>query len=171
MIYMDLGASLYKEGFGGASQQWFIDTYARNDLRPSRMFLWEATPHPAADVFKDVPDDLLFAYQWMNIPASSNGSSPANPLNILKRVASDEDFVALKIDIDNGPVELAFIAQIQSDQDLGRTIDEFFFEFHVNFEPMHPHWKNTISNDMYLHDAYNLFAGLRARGIRAHSWV
>lgn len=127
MVYMDLGASLYKSGLGGASQEWFIDSYAQNNLRPSRMFLWEAKPHPASDAYKDVPSDLLFAYQWINLPASANRSSPANPLNILKKVASHEDFVALKIDIDNGRGELEFIAQIQSDESLRSLIDEFFF--------------------------------------------
>lgn len=172
MIYMDLGASLYKSGSGGASQEWFIESYARNNLRPSRMLLWEAKSHPAPEVFKDVPDDLHFAYQWINIPASSDQSSPANPLNILKKIASDNDFVALKIDIDNGPGELEFVAQIENDGGLVDLVDEFFFEFHVNFPPMVPIWgASAISEDKYLPDAYGLFSRLRKRGIRAHSWV
>jgi hypothetical protein len=67
-----------------------------------------------------------------NIPATADPESEANPWNILRKVATPQDYVVVKLDIDNTPVEEQFIAQLQASSDLSSLIDEFYFEHHVN---------------------------------------
>lgn len=93
-----------------------------------------------------------------------------NPLEILRRIATPEDFVVLKLDIDTYPVEMAFIEQILSDDGLASLVDELFFEHHVTFEPLMPDWKKTAQPDASLEDSYEIFTRLRHMGIRAHGW-
>jgi hypothetical protein len=51
-------------------------------------------------------------------------------------------------------------------------VDEFYFEFHVNFQPMVERgWLDTDDRNKTLADAFKLFHELRQKGWRAHSWV
>ena len=43
--FFDLGASLYTAGIGGASQKWFVDTYAKRGIDFDRIFACERTNH------------------------------------------------------------------------------------------------------------------------------
>ena len=40
------------------------------------------------------------AYQYYNIPADAEPTSPRNPLQVLKSIATHRDYVVLKLDID-----------------------------------------------------------------------
>jgi hypothetical protein len=51
-------------------------------------------------------------------------------------------------------------------------VDEFFLEYHVNFQPMVERgWGSTVDPNKTLADAFVLFHQLRQKGWRAHSWV
>jgi hypothetical protein len=45
-----------------------------------------------------------------------------------------QDYVVVKLDIDNTPVETAFMDQIINDPELQALIDEMMFEHHVNVQ-------------------------------------
>jgi len=170
-MFFDLGASMWNSGLGGSSQDFFYNTYGSRNITFTRIFLWEATPISPASLFAMLPREIYQAYQFFNIPASTNLLDPANPLNIIKGVTKPEDYVVLKIDIDNYIAENEFIRQILSDIELQIRIDELYFEHHINFEPlMQCCWKMTADMSASLHDSYRLFYKLRSLGIHAHGW-
>eukprot|EP00612_Vaucheria_litorea_P003790 CAMPEP_0171461154 /NCGR_PEP_ID=MMETSP0945-20130129/5720_1 /TAXON_ID=109269 /ORGANISM="Vaucheria litorea, Strain CCMP2940" /LENGTH=279 /DNA_ID=CAMNT_0011987453 /DNA_START=353 /DNA_END=1192 /DNA_ORIENTATION=+ len=169
-IYIfDLGASYYTSGGGGTSQKWFIDTLSNHGYKKVEYFGWEAKPLSAEKVWQQVPDHLKPHYRWMNIPANPDPASGDNPWNFLKANVKVEDYVIVKLDIDNTPIEAKFMEQIVNDSKLSALIDEMFFEHHVNVNPMNSYW-HTQKETTYLSDSYDLMVGLRQRGIRFHGW-
>lgn len=59
----DLGASTYLAGVGGASQKVMLDHYASLGIRFDRVLMWEANKIDPTELFHNVPDKLLGAYQ------------------------------------------------------------------------------------------------------------
>mmetsp|Transcript_48529 Transcript_48529/g.155234 ORF Transcript_48529/g.155234 Transcript_48529/m.155234 type:complete len:106 (-) Transcript_48529:188-505(-) len=104
-----------------------------------------------------------------------------NPLNVMRAVALQGDFVVMKLDIDMNEVEKLLVFQILQSLDLQGLIDEFIWEHHVHRHPLEKAWKGSTGphesppSDPYrsatLEDSYQLFLALRKTGIRAHSWV
>jgi hypothetical protein len=171
-IMIDVGASTWNTGAGGASQSWFEQAYRKNGVKFDRYLMWEATPMSDSDIFGQLPPELWHKYQYFNVPASSDITNPASPINVLKQVAQPGDFVVFKLDIDNFVVESAILDQIVNDPMVLALVDEFVYEEHVNFGPMVKCcWRATANPNLTLHDSYQHFLQLRAKGIRAHSWV
>jgi hypothetical protein len=166
----DLGASLYNSGAGGASQQWFVETYESRGVSWDGIFAWEASVYPPDQLWSLVPRHLKPIYHYYNVPVNPELGHSDNALEYIRSVANPADFVVLKIDIDNTPVEEALIQQILASDELLGLIDEFYFEHHVNTKPMHKYW-NTDSSPRTLVDTYRIFTAMRRRGIRAHGWV
>ena len=164
--YFDLGASLYDEGAGGASQKWIVESYAARGVRWDGIWSWDAREYSQGDVWRRIPAELKPVYHWYNV-AADDGTN--NPLEFIRRVTDVEDYVLVKIDIDNRAVEEVVIKELlASDATLAR-VDELYFEHHVDIEPMRPYWGNVPGAS--LADTYALFAELRRRGVLAHSWV
>jgi hypothetical protein len=93
-------------------------------------------------------------------------------VRILKSIAQPADFVVFKLDIDNFAAENSILASLSGDPAASALVDEFFLEFHVNFQPMVERgWGNTVDPNKKLADAFKLFHELRQKGWRAHSWV
>jgi hypothetical protein len=93
-------------------------------------------------------------------------------VRILKSIAQQGYFVAFKLDIDNFAAENAILSNLVSDPAAALLVDEFFLEYHVNFQPMIERgWGNTVDPNKSLADAFKLFYSLRQKGWRAHSWV
>ena len=57
----DLGASTFRAGTGGASQQWFVETYAAHGIVFDRILAWEAINMTADRIFRHVPP------RWMDV--------------------------------------------------------------------------------------------------------
>ena len=113
---------------------------------------------------------MLHKYQYFNVPAAP-GEGPGSALGILKQIAQPGDFVVFKLDIDNSDVELPIVSALKESPEMLLLVDEFFFEFHVTFPPMMRFWGPSAAKDKQLADAYDLFQHIRAKGVRAHSWV
>lgn len=135
----------------------------------SGIFAWEATPHSAQTVFAELPGRLHHIYHWYNFPASADANDDKNPLVILRRVATPEDFVVLKIDIDTPKVENALVQQLYDDKHLLSLVDEMFYEHHVNMTPMSTWWGEIPG--LTLKDSFRIFLAFRRAGVRMHSWV
>jgi hypothetical protein len=54
--------------------------------------------------------------------------------------------------------------------DILALVDEFFWEHHVDFEPMNRAW-HLAGYCRNMNDSLNMFSALRRAGIRAHSWT
>ena len=76
------------------------------------------------------------------------------------------DFCAFTLDIDFPEVENALAQQLLENHG---HLKEFFFEDHVDNPLMFGYWGNK--NKRTFEDSYALFAALREKGLRAHSWV
>eukprot|EP01097_Dermamoeba_algensis_P005813 TRINITY_DN3671_c0_g2_i1.p1 TRINITY_DN3671_c0_g2~~TRINITY_DN3671_c0_g2_i1.p1 ORF type:complete len:260 (-),score=66.30 TRINITY_DN3671_c0_g2_i1:234-1013(-) len=169
-FYFDLGASTFNSGSGGPSQLWFYTSYKQKNIEFDRLLLWEGTVISPPELFSPVPVDWIPGYQYFNILASVNATDPRNPLMIMKKLAKPLDFVAFKLDIDNGPIELSLVDQIMSNSNYSSIIDEFFFEHHVAFGPLLEAWGHTHDPKATLRTSYELFTEFRKKGIRAHGW-
>lgn len=169
-LYFDLGASTYSSGGGGPSQSWFVETYESRGIHWDGIYAWEAVPYPPAEIWADIPSRLKPVYHWYNIPVVSDPNHPDNVFRFIEQVARPEDYVLLKIDIDNTPIEEELVRQLLASKTLLELVDEFYFEHHVNTAPMHPYWgKEGITSS--LEDTYRIFTTLRRNGVIAHSWV
>ena len=74
--------------------------------------------------------------------------------------------------IDDTPqVEEALVSQLLASPDLMALIDDFYWEHHVNFEPMVSIWQDGASKSKSMNDSLLLFSALRRAGVRAHSWT
>ena len=69
---------------------------------------------------------------FYNTPIKENFTHAAHPLNIIRNICQPGDFIAVKLDIDNGPMEMAIMDAISGDTDLRGCISEMFFEQHYS---------------------------------------
>ena len=113
---------------------------------------------------------------YFNVPVVGGTTDPASALGLLKEVATADDFVAIKIDIDGGP-ELEIVRQIVADESVAALIDELYFEYHFYFDGLNFGWATHARGEHHssgmhdVDDALRLMRRLRERGIRAHFWV
>lgn len=171
-FFFDLGASTYSAGMGGASQQWFVDGYTRRGIKFDRILAWEATLMFPSTVFEGMPAEVLDSVSYFNIPAETEPEATNNPLRILAEITNPEDFVVIKIDIDNSEVESSFLSQILSDRQISSRIDELYYEHHVTYSPVQWYfWKWSVDTGATLIESHKNFTALRQLGIRAHPWV
>ena len=61
--------------------------------------------------------------------------------------------------------------QLLADDEALKLVDEMFFEFHVREKYMGPMWSGGWESKKTTADAFKLFAALRRKGVRMHSWV
>ncbi|CUE77631.1 Hypothetical protein, putative [Bodo saltans] len=170
-LFVDLGASTYLDGGGGASQKWFVDTAACYCISFTDMFLFEATPHKPIEAWGVVPDYLHAHYRWYNYPVNASLESWRNPLNVLLSKVRPDDTVTVKIDFDTSHLEAQIIDTILHFPELFQTIDELFYEHHVLMPYMYRYWRGWYNASLNLRDSIDVFRALRRKGIRAHSWV
>ena len=196
-LFFDLGASTYRDGFGGPSLSWFIDTYKKRGFTFDRVIGWEAEVLEPKKIFEGMPDDLMTSISYFNIPVEDTKGGKNNPWRYIRALARPTDFVVVKLDIDTPQVEIELIRQLIMDDDLtavekanergtgtgtsgsssrlrlSNLIDELYFEHHVWGSALTPIWesKNALVADGDLAGSYRMFAALRHLGIRAHSWV
>ena len=144
-----------------------------------RIYAWEYTEIKPAEYWKAVPGKLVPYLTFYNVPVSKDANSSNSVINTIESVAHKEDFVTLKLDVDNPNVELPILADILQRPGVANLIDEFFFEFHFRCEIMNKWWQGTISlNDTAPKYGFELdrphvmdvFQKLRYMGIRAHIW-
>ena len=200
-MFFDIGASLYAEGLGGASQDWFVSTYAARGIIFERIFAWEAQGIPPAKLFgPPLPVNVMDSLSYYNVPVVALRGGRHNPWRTLRSVATVDDFVVVKLDVDTISVESDLVEQLleqtQEAGELRALIDEFYYEHHVIGSPMAHSWQPTFDvflrerpelkeaagwrrrrdrkgNEQLatLNDSYAMFTRLRQAGIRAHSWV
>ena len=90
----------------------------------------------------------------------SAGDEMTNPLRVIKALCAPEDFVVLKLDIDNVDLEQALLSQLLADPELQGLIDEMYYE-----------WNPTEAGWSSMSQAYKMFHALRSAGMRAHGWI
>jgi hypothetical protein len=168
-VMFDLGASTYKEGLGGPSQQFLVEAYAEHGITFDRILLWDDTVRNPRQLFRQLPKRMFHAYQFFNIPVTANVTDEDHPLSILQQITTPCDFVILKVDLGQPDVEDAILAEIIRSPAIHTRIDELMFDHHVDFKLMTEHWGN-YSHNLTLAHSYLYFFQLRKLGVRVHGW-
>jgi len=107
------------------------------------------------------------------------GTNPTSGsfLQMLLSTAKVEDFVIIKVDIDNTDVELTVIKGILERPEIFRLVDELYFEYHFNMDGLNFGCGTNMGNDKngkVIHDvdtAVKLIVDLRKKGIRTQFWI
>lgn len=183
--FFDAGASVYDECWWGCTK-WFVDAYRANDIEFDRLLGWEAAAVNHTKYWEHVPADLKPKVSYYNTPVSGDPNSGDNLWYHVKALATKKDFVVVKLDIDNNPLETMLVRQLLDDPELLDLVDEFFWEHHVWGSPLQKtrvelfgtknigwgqHMPVRGTRDSMLHDSYRIFTKLREHGIRAHGYV
>ena len=71
-----------------------------------------------------MPDDLKLSLHLLNVPVSGQRGHADNPLRLIEALTTVDDFVALKIDIDNTEIEKQILQPILDDPLLTARVDE-----------------------------------------------
>ncbi len=100
----------------------------------------DACERTTSDYFREIPGYLKPFYHYFNTIAYSSLSHSDCPLSHILAATRVEDYVLLKLDIDNTPVEEAMVQELLAHPEVLELVDEFFWEHHVNFKPMWPGW-------------------------------
>lgn len=111
------------------------------------------------------PKEYMHNYHWINAGVDSTPGHILNPLDSILRNYNKDDFAVIKVDIDTADIEVPLVHQLLEDVSLhGGLVDQFYFEHHVKFKEMTPIWRSAMRGS--LKDTFDLFYGLRQRGIR-----
>lgn len=174
-ILFDLGASVYHGWHGNKGEvgaKWFVEEFERHGgIRFDRIMAFEAAFHKPDEIFGGISDPrLLSSLSYFNVPVSADQDSPFNPWSLLAGMATPEDYVVVKLDIDTPAIENRLvIEQLMVNRTLISLVDEMFYEHHVNQKDMNAHWLEQDS-PLRMADTYRMFRQLRESGIRMHSW-
>ena len=119
--------------------------------------------------WQDVPVDIRAKLSFFNVGVPkephANGA-----VALIKAAARPADFVVLKMDLDNSPLELSIVDALLSDPSLAELVDEFFFEYHFAFDQVSFGWGNQ-GQGRTVDEALHTMRRLRDVGIRSHFWV
>jgi hypothetical protein len=166
-VFVDMGASLnfdfHKTDTPVMS---LLQLYRRYGFVFDHVYAFELKTENPMDVFAKVPRDMMASYHWVNVGVDTNRSSILNPWSLLLENFSAKDFVVVKLDVDNGAIELELLRQLLDDEHegLAEIVDVLYFEHHVSL-------KEWFKYDDSVEKSLQLFHSLRERGIHAHYWV
>lgn len=190
-LFYDLGCSVWgrskigatSHGTGlGSSLNLFYSMYEQNCITFDRIWGWEANAYEPKAWWRYMPAKIRAKLHFYNVPVEMDGESPGNRasvLEVLRETARPEDFVVVKVDIDESELEKKIVNAIATDPALSELVDELFFEYHYHFGTNRGPWgftqQTNASDDQYtpdtVNDALNLMRRLRDVGIRSHFWV
>lgn len=150
----------------------FIEFYRMKGIEFDEIWAWEVLFLNQTQYWDEVPTDIKSKLHLYNVPVSSNSKDGDNPLNIIRSKAQPGDFVALKLDIDNSPIELSFIDQIEKDAKLKERISEMMFEMHYNSPVIWDEFFVYAGSgfDKTWQQVFEQFESLRKSGLRIHYW-
>jgi len=166
----DAGASHWSQGAGGPSLSYFASVWKRYGFDWSHIEGWEGGTTVAkfeATVPQEWRSRTHFHKDWVS---TSPDKQPFVP-DVIRSVASKQDYVVFKLDIDSKSVETAIVDYLLTHPEALKYIDEFVWEHHVDNYIMAPNWKKTQDMTKSIADSYQYFLKLRKLGVRAHSWV
>ncbi len=145
--------------------RWFYEYFRLNSLQFDRIIAFESAECSSLIYWDQIPDDIIGKLTFINRGINKTGKF--NPWNILKSIAKDDDYVIIKLDIDQPMLENDLVNQVINDTSISSLIDEMCFEMHVRVNEMLTYWGTQPGE---LKDSYILFTKLRQLGIRMHSW-
>jgi len=175
MILIDMGASLsyHKETEVKAEVPpivHLLNLYEKFGFHFDHIYGFEVSFTEPNRIFSELlPKKYMHSYHWINAGVSSEKGNVLNPLDSILREFHKDDFVVIKVDIDTASIEVPLVRQLLEDNAFhGGVVDQLYFEHHVKFKEMAPIWRSAMKGS--LKETFDLFYGLRQRGIPAHFW-
>lgn len=167
--YFDVNSGVFHPDTSKSAQAWFIGVAECLCIPFTTTRLWDGFSHRLSEVWDVLPDYLHPGYQWFNFAPSGDAYSWRNPLNHLLEKVNIGDTVFVRVSSAEGTRVERKLMQLllQRLPDLAPIIDELFLEIPLTFEQAST---TTLTDKVFVADALNSFATLRAAGIRAHGW-
>ena len=107
---------------------WFACGYSQRKISFDQVFGWELSLLDPVNFWETVPVAWKPYYHFFDTAVTSSLSSENSPLRFILDLATEDDFVSFKLDIDHGPTEIPIAQEILENPELALLIDEFFFE-------------------------------------------
>ena len=169
-ILIDMGASL---DFHGNNQPivTLLNLYAKFGFNFDHIYAFEKTPKDPVELYTNrLPEKYFTAYHWINIGVNAQEGHKLNPLHSILKQFDVDDFIVVKLDIDMKSIEASLAMQLLEDKDqiYSRLVDQFYYEDHVHLGDMEKSWDTYMKGS--IKDSFDLFYGLRKKGIPAHFW-
>ena len=165
-----MGASLEFHHRGENPALYLLDLYEKFGFRFDHIYGFEMSPTDPGTVFgKLLPEKYMPSYHWINVGVSSEEGHKLNPLHSILKAYGEDDFIVVKLDIDTGSIEVPLAKQLLEDKDgvYHKLVDQFYFEHHVHLGELADNW---VEMEGSIKDSFDLFYGLREKGIPAHFW-
>jgi hypothetical protein len=171
-VFVDIGASLSfhqseLENVKSPAVS-LIELYQKFGFVFDHIYAYERQVQDPARVYAAVPKHLRAAYHWFNVAVASHPESDQNPFNILLDNFKEDDLIIVKLDIDDSTIETQLARQLLNDPRLSKLVDQFYWEHHVHQEELRYNW---VPSGETIQESFELFTGLRQKGVAAHFWV
>jgi hypothetical protein len=108
----------------------FVFGFCKRQVGFDQVFAWEMTLLEPTDYWRRVPPQWKPYWHFYNVPIQSDLEHADSPLRYLQQMATVDDFVAFKLDIDHSDMEMPIALSLLKDNSVSDLIDEFFFELH-----------------------------------------
>lgn len=128
IVLFDLGASLDFHGDEDPMDtpvMHLIILYRKFGFRFDHVYAFEITPQDSQDVVDKMPSHLLASYHWINVGMSSDVASRNTPWNLLLTHYNEDDMIIIKLDVDDGSIEVPLTHQLLNDTRFHRLVDQF----------------------------------------------
>eukprot|EP00558_Chaetoceros_sp_UNC1202_P005400 CAMPEP_0197237494 /NCGR_PEP_ID=MMETSP1429-20130617/4304_1 /TAXON_ID=49237 /ORGANISM="Chaetoceros sp., Strain UNC1202" /LENGTH=389 /DNA_ID=CAMNT_0042696503 /DNA_START=1 /DNA_END=1170 /DNA_ORIENTATION=+ len=169
-VLIDMGASL---SFHGSDQPivTLLKLYKKFGFHFDHIYGFEITFSEPKKVFEELlPQEYLPTYHWINTGVDPTKGAKLNPLHSILKQFDEDDFIVIKLDVDTHSVEMPLAQELLEDEDgiYSKLVDQFYFEHHVHMKEISKYWKSSMEGS--LKDSFDLFYGLRQKGIPSHFW-
>mmetsp|Transcript_16627 Transcript_16627/g.20317 ORF Transcript_16627/g.20317 Transcript_16627/m.20317 type:complete len:442 (+) Transcript_16627:173-1498(+) len=175
MILIDMGASLSYHDEKEVKAEvppivHLLNLYEKFGFQFDHIYGFEVSFTEPNRVFNELlPKKYMPSYHWINAGVSSEIGHVLNPLDSILRQYNKDDFIIVKVDIDTADIEMPLVHQLLEDASFhGGVVNQLYFEHHVKMKEMAPIWRSAMKGS--LKETFDLFFGLRERGIPAHFW-
>ena len=169
IVFFDLGASLSFHGNRESPALYLMELFQQFGFQFHHIFAFEVTKADPENVFEVVPEEYLTSYHWMNVGVDAKEGAKLNPLRMIADAFNEDDFVIMKLDIDNSQLELSLMKQILKNPLLHRLIDHLYIEHHVHLKELAGSWGSSMEGTV--EESLEFFRNLREAGISVHYWV
>ena len=191
---LDMGASTWTGGgpgereVGFSATHWLVEVYAQRGVAFDRILAWEATQHKSSQVWNAMPVEISSRTSYYNVPISADRNSSSHPWRNLLELATPDDFVVVKLDVDQPAIEASLVQQLIDDPAIHARVDVLLYEQHwfqattasaqacsnpaeLCIAPNFHRQKHVGSyKRTFLSATRETFARLRRLGVLAHYW-
>ena len=143
--------------------------YNKFGFKFDHIYAYEAKETKPADVFEQVPTELMASFHWINVGVSADIGGKLNPFTALLENFNEDDFVVVKLDIDTPKIENKLVKQMKDDPAILDLVDVFYYEHHVKQKELSRYWRRWVFGSVG--ESLELMSALRARGVSSHYWV